>query len=119
MSCFLCMQRRWAMQKVITKINRITFDEVIQELDLDTVIHPKNITSEHIIRYVRSMKNSLDSNVESLHRIINNKAEALEFIIREKSRATDTPLQELKTVRVYWLRASTAKGKSSSHVVWT
>ena len=42
--------------KVITKINRITFDEVISELDLDTVIHPKDITSELIIRYVRSMK---------------------------------------------------------------
>lgn len=71
--------------KVITKINRITFDEVISELDLDTVIHPKDITSELIIRYVRSMKNSLGSNVETLHKIINNKAEALEFIIRENS----------------------------------
>lgn len=97
--------------KVITKINRITFDEVIQELDLDTVIHPKNITSEHIIRYVRSMKNSLDSNVESLHRIINNKAEALEFIIREKSRATDTPLQELKIRKGVLVASINRKGK--------
>lgn len=83
-------------KKVITKVNRIAFDEVIKELDLDTVIHPKDITAEHIIRYVRSMKNSLGSNVETLHRIINNKAEALEFIIRSKSRVTDKPLQELK-----------------------
>ena len=45
--------------KVITKVNRIAFDEVIKELDLDTVIYPKDITAEHIIRYVRSMKNSL------------------------------------------------------------
>lgn len=97
--------------KVITKINRIMFDEVIQELDLDTVIHPKNITSEHIIRYVRSMKNSLDSNVESLHRIINNKAEALEFIIREKSRATDTPLQELKIRKGVLVASINRKGK--------
>ncbi|MDO4297007.1 MAG: Trk system potassium transporter TrkA [Lachnospiraceae bacterium] len=82
--------------KVITKINRISFDEVIQELDLDTVIHPKNITSEHIIRYVRSMKNSLGSNVETLHRIINNKAEALEFIIHEDSRVTGIALQDLR-----------------------
>lgn len=82
--------------KVITKINRITFDEVIQELDLDTVVHPKNITSEYIIRYVRSMRNSLGSNVETLHRIFNNRVEALEFIIREKSRATDIQLQDLR-----------------------
>ncbi len=82
--------------KLITKINRIAFDEVIRELDLDTVIHPKDITSEHIIRYVRSMKNSLGSNVETLHKIINNKVEALEFIIRKKSRVTDVPLQKLR-----------------------
>lgn len=82
--------------KLITKINRIAFDEVIRELDLDTVIHPKDITSEHIIRYVRSMKNSLGSNVETLHKIINNKVEALEFIIRNKSKVTDIPLQKLR-----------------------
>lgn len=82
--------------KLITKINRIAFDEVIRELDLDTVIHPKDITSEHIIRYVRSMKNSLGSNVETLHKIINNKVEALEFIIRDKSKVTDIPLQKLR-----------------------
>lgn len=82
--------------KLITKINRIAFDEVIRELDLDTVIHPKDITSEHIIRYVRSMKNSLGSNVETLHKIIDNKVEALEFIIRDKSKVTDIPLQKLR-----------------------
>ncbi|MDD6614536.1 MAG: NAD-binding protein, partial [Lachnospiraceae bacterium] len=87
--------KKMGNRKVVTKINRITFDEVICELDLDTIIHPKNITAEHIIRYVRSMKNSLDSNVETLHRIINNKAEALEFVIRESSRVTDVPLQDL------------------------
>lgn len=82
--------------KLITKINRIAFDEVIRELDLDTVIHPKDIAAEHIVRYVRSMKNSLGSNVETLHRIIDNKAEALEFVIRSHSKVTDIPLQTLK-----------------------
>lgn len=95
--------------KLITKINRIAFDEVIQELNLDTVVHPKDITSEHILRYVRSMKNSLGSNVETLHRIINNKAEALEFIIRENSRVTDQPLQQLR-IREGVLVASISRG---------
>ena len=81
--------------KVITKINRITFDEVISELDLDTVIHPKDITSELIIRYVRSMKNSLGSNVETLYHILDNEAEALEFVIRENSPVIGKPLSEL------------------------
>ncbi len=98
-------------RKIITKINRIAFDEVIRELDLDTIIHPKNLTSEYIIQYVRSMKNSLGSNVETLHRIIDNKAEALEFYIHEKSRVTDTPLQELKIRKGILVASITRNGK--------
>ncbi|MCD8347906.1 MAG: Trk system potassium transporter TrkA [Lachnospiraceae bacterium] len=82
-------------RKIITKINRIAFDEVIRELDLDTIVHPKDITAEMIIRYARSMKNTFGSNVETLHKIIDGKAEALEFIIRSKSRVTESTLQEL------------------------
>ena len=75
------------------------------------MIHPKDITSELIIRYVRSMKNSLGSNVETLHKIINNKAEALEFIIRENSRATDIPLQELPIKKGILVASINRKGK--------
>ncbi len=82
--------------KVVTQIKRIRFDEVLSDLDLDTVVYPKSITAEHILRYVRSMNNSLNSNVETLHRIINNKAEALEFYVREESEVTGKTLQELK-----------------------
>ncbi|MCD8338449.1 MAG: Trk system potassium transporter TrkA [Lachnospiraceae bacterium] len=82
-------------RKIVTKINRIAFDEVIRELDLDTIVHPKDITAEMIIRYARSMKNTFGSNVETLHKIIDGKAEALEFIIRSKSRVTESTLQEL------------------------
>lgn len=88
--------RKTGDKKLITKINRIAFDEVIKELDLDTVIHPKNVTAEQILQYVRSMKNSLGSNVETLHKIIGGRAEALEFMIRSRSRVTDVPLQDLK-----------------------
>jgi len=82
--------------KIVTKINKITFDEVIKGMNLDTIVYPKNITAEYIIWFVRAMKNSLDSNVESLYRIIENKAEALEFIIRENSPVTGHKLMDLK-----------------------
>ncbi len=88
--------KKIGVRKLVTKVNRIAFDEVIEELDLDTVIHPKDITYEAILRYVRSKQNSVGSNVETLHKIIDNKAEALEFVIRENSKVTDIPLQDLK-----------------------
>ncbi len=82
--------------KRITKINKITFDEVISSMDLDTLIYPKSITAEYIIRFVRALSNSIGSNVETMHRIIENKAEALEFIIRENSSVVGIPLEQLK-----------------------
>ncbi len=88
--------RKTGNKKTITKINRLAFEEVVRDLDLDTVIRPSEITTEHIVRYVRSMKNSLGSNVETLHRIIEGKAEALEFIIRKESRATGSLIRDMK-----------------------
>lgn len=81
--------------KIITKINRISFDEIINTFNLGTLIYPKYITSEYIIRYVRAMQNSIGSNVETLYRIIENKVEALEFIISEDAPVVGIPIEEL------------------------
>lgn len=81
--------------KLITKINRIDFGSVINHLDLDTIIYPKNITSDNIVRYVRAMRSSIGSNMETLYNIIKGKVEAAEFIIKEQSPVVDVPLMEL------------------------
>lgn len=81
--------------KPITKINKLDFEEVIRELPIGSVVAPKNITSEYIIKYVRSMQNSMGSNVETLYRISGNKAEALEFLVKADSRVTKTTLEKL------------------------
>lgn len=81
--------------KTITKINRINFDKVVKNLDLGTVIHPKYITAEYILQYVRAMQNSVGSNVETLYQIIENKVEALEFWIHTDHPPVGIPIQEL------------------------
>ena len=82
--------------KLVTKINRIDFEDVIKHLDLDTIIYPKSITADLIVRYVRSLKNAQGSNVEQLHQVIKGKIEAAEFIIKDASPVTGTPLMSLK-----------------------
>ena len=84
--------------KIITKLNRISFDEVIEDIPLGSIVYPKYITAEYILRYVRAMENSMGSNVESLYRMVNNQVEALEFIVREQSHLTDIPLQNLNLI---------------------
>ena len=87
--------RKSNVRKIVTKINKIVFDEVIDTLDLDTTVHPRNLTAEYILQYVRARKNSLGSNVETLHWIVDNKAEALEFHIQNNFDKQNVPLQEL------------------------
>lgn len=88
--------RSTANCKLVTKINRIDFGSVIKHLDLDTIIYPKNITSDTIIRYVRAKKNSIGSNVETLYNVIQGKVEAAELNIRDGSPVVGIPIMQLK-----------------------
>ncbi len=83
--------------KLITKISKISFEEVVRELPIGTVIYPKSITSQLITSYVRSMQNSMGSNVETLYKMMDDRVEALEFKVSEKAkgRLTDIPLMKL------------------------
>ncbi len=81
--------------KLITKINRSTFKNVISKLDLGSVIYPRYITSEAIIAYVRAKKNSTNSNIETLYHMFDTRAEAIEFRVDEPSSVTGIPLKDL------------------------
>ena len=87
--------RQVSNAKVITKINRIAFREVIGSLDLGSVIYPRYITSEAIIAYVRAKKDSMDSNIETLYHMFNSRVEAIEFRVRKESAVTGVPLMKL------------------------
>lgn len=82
--------------KVVTKINRNTYDAVLDQLDIGSVIHPKYVTSEYILQYVRAVQNSSGSNVETLYQLADGRAEALEFIVKENNaKMTGIPLMNL------------------------
>ncbi len=82
--------------KVITKINRINFKTVLNNLDLGSVIYPKYITSDTILSYVRAKQASKDSNIEVLYHMFNSQAEAIEFVVTEESAVTNTKLMDLQ-----------------------
>lgn len=81
--------------KLVTRVHRMAYDELLGSLDIGSIIYPRYTTAENIVRYVRAMSNSLGSNVETLYKLIGDKAEALEFWIREKSPVVGIPLQQL------------------------
>ena len=82
--------------KTITKINRITFKDVIDGLNLGSVVYPKYITAETITAYVRARQNTIGSNVETLYHLFDGKAEALEFHIEKDAPVVGVPLMNLR-----------------------
>lgn len=83
-------------KKVITKISHLDFNEVIASLSLDSIVNPKRITAESILRYVRAMAGSAGSNVERLYKLADGRVEALEFTIKSGSRLTHIPFRDLR-----------------------
>ena len=83
--------------KLITKVNKIAFENVINALNLGSVIYPKMLTADIILQYVRAMQNSMGSNIETLYKIVADKAEALEFRVRGDSPVLGIPLERLRT----------------------
>ena len=82
--------------KVVTKVNRITFNTVLDDLNLDSITYPRLLTADSIIKYARSMNASLHSNVENLYKLHDGRVEALEFYIKEENKyITNIPLMKM------------------------
>lgn len=77
------------VRKVIAKVSRVNYVNIIKNLGIDSVISPKLITTNQILKFVRG------NNVESLYRIIEGQAEIIEIIADSSSRALNTKIKKL------------------------
>ena len=82
--------------KIVTKVDHLDDAAVIDRLDLDSLISPKLIMTEMILKYVRAMGNSQGSNVERLYKMADGSVEALEFYIQEGSPVANVRLSKLQ-----------------------
>jgi len=82
--------------KKMIKIHRDSYEDMVGDLPVGTIISTKRITAEYITRFVRSMQNSVGSNVEALYRLMDGRVEALEFNVGKESQVTQASIKELK-----------------------
>jgi len=87
--------RRSGVEKVVAKMNRPNYSELVKDIGIDSVISPKDIIANQITRYVRALANSEGSPVESLYKMLDGKLEALEFTAGENARVLGTALREM------------------------
>lgn len=82
--------------KIVTKVDHLDDAAVIDRLDLDSLVSPKLIMTEMILKHVRAMGNSQGSNVERLYKMADGSVEALEFYIQEGSPVANVRLSKLQ-----------------------
>lgn len=88
--------KKHSQGKLVTKINRLEFDDIISGLELGSIVYPKYMTCDFIVQYVRALQNEAGNNVKTLYRILDDRVEALEFTVHEESEATGVPLSRLR-----------------------
>ncbi len=81
--------------KIVTRVDRNELYSTAEKLGLDCLMSTQKSVSGLILRYVRSIENSMGSNVERLYKVMDNKAEVLEFNVLPEFKFCNIPLKEL------------------------
>ena len=93
------------VNKIITKVNKSSLNDLVKSISNLSVVSTKEITSSRVISFIRGIANKRGSNVVTLHKLIDNKVEAVEFIAKENKRLINIPLKDLKIKKNFLLAA--------------
>ncbi len=81
--------------QIITKLSRVENNSIADALALGSVIYPKELCSNDIVRYVRAMENQTGAAV-SVHAIADGQVEAVEFLVDSSTKNCNMPLKQMK-----------------------
>ena len=81
--------------QVITKLGHISNQRVLDTLNLGSVVCPKDLCVNNIVRYVRAMQNQTGAAL-SVHAIADGQVEAMEFRVDKNTGGCGIPLKNLK-----------------------
>ncbi len=90
--------RSQGVPQVITKMSRTENTGLLDILPLGSVICPKELCSNTIVRYVRAMQNQTGAAI-AVHSIADGQAEAIEFLVDDTTLYCGRPLKELQLRR--------------------
>ena len=82
--------------QIITKVADKSSNSIINSLGLGSVICPKELCCNDIIRYVRAMQHQSGAAL-SIHAIADGQVEAMEFLVDDRTENCGIPLKKLKT----------------------
>ena len=102
--------QKHGIRNLITKINRRSFHEILQNLGMDNIIAPKVIASAEVVGYVRAIANSSRGTMETLYKLVDGRVEGVEFIVPDKCDFIGVPIKELGIRKGVLLSSIVRKG---------
>ena len=84
------------VSQVIAKVNQDEMARMAEQMGLESVISPKDVVVNVVLRYARALASSMGSSIENLYQLMDGQAEALEFIVQSEASYTDIPLKNLR-----------------------
>ncbi|MFC2550741.1 MAG: Trk system potassium transporter TrkA [Streptococcus sanguinis] len=100
------------VQKNITKVNRTSLLEIIDNQDFASIVTPKGIAVDTVMHFIRGRYNAQFSNLEALHHVANGQIETLQFQIKEENKMTGIPLSQLHLKKDVLIAAIIRQGKA-------
>ena len=82
--------------QIITKLSHAEYNRILDDLPVGSVISPKELICNTIIRYVRAMQNTKGAAL-TIHSIAKGQAEAMEFVVDSNTRYLNKPLKDVPT----------------------
>lgn len=81
--------------KIITKVNHIELDGVVEKSNIDSVVTPHKIASNQIVKYIRAMKDGSHSSCEAIYRFENDNYEMIEFKVKDDFKKISTAIKDI------------------------
>ena len=82
--------------QVITKVGHLDHTKIIENLPIGSIVSPKELCTNAIVRYVRAMHNQEGAAI-TVYGIADGQAEALEFLVEKDTRYCGVPLKNIET----------------------
>ena len=86
------------VKNVITKVTRFNYNVIAKNVGIDTIISPKAITANKILKYIRFLKNKKKCCIENIYKIFDEQAEAIEFLVREDVKFLNRKLKDINII---------------------
>ncbi len=89
------LARNKEVETVIPKVNNDIFFEMSKEIQLYTVVSPKKVTSQKVVRFIRAWQVPENSSMLTLYKIAEDRAEAIEFSVGNNEKFVGKKIKEL------------------------